>query len=224
MITYLLSPALCINAIREALQAGAIGISDCAAMSRVDEKTQHELLAAKLGGASRDQVHRQARKARNGDTPAVRVSRIKCALPGGRMVAISGEGITLDEAIESAQNWIKFAKKAVERGWDAKTLERACAAEAKTGGGVCGEIETRAGLNMDEQQQSVLSFQSILAVREVLELLKPKLSSVERIILAEQLHTIIFHKMMRATLEVTHDNVVTVLPREKPWKSTWKGG
>jgi hypothetical protein len=54
-------------------------------------------------------------------------------MPGGRTVSVSGEGLSLDEAIDVAQKWIQFAKRAVERGWDAKTLERACAAEARNG-------------------------------------------------------------------------------------------
>ena len=135
-ITRILSVDDLIPAAREAFLGKAFGFSVAYEISKAaSAQEQHELLAARLDHrASRDSIARRQRRARSGNgQPAARVGRIKCALPGGRTVSVSGEGLSLDEAIEAAQEWIKFAKRAVERGWDAKTLERACAAEARNG-------------------------------------------------------------------------------------------
>jgi hypothetical protein len=134
MVSRVLSLSRCIAAWHEAAEAGRVGISDWSAAAQLDERGQHELLAMKLNGASREVLGAASRKRRSGHGRAtVRVNRIKCTMPKGRTVSVSGEGLSLDEAIDAAQEWIRFAKRAVERGWDAKTLERACAAEAKNG-------------------------------------------------------------------------------------------
>jgi hypothetical protein len=131
MITVLLSPERCLPAIKDALRSGAIRISDCVAMARVDEKTQHELLTARLTGSmtSRDQMHQLARKARKGNNqPTNRVNRIKCPLPGpgGRSVVVSGENLTLSDVIDTLQSVIKLARKADEEGIGAQVFERVC--------------------------------------------------------------------------------------------------
>jgi hypothetical protein len=134
MITVLLSPERCLPAIKDALRSGAIRISDCVAMARVDEKTQHDLLAAKLGGASRDQVHQQARKARSSNgKPAVKVARVKCALPSGVTVTLAaeGDGLTLDDVIETLAELLKEAKKANDQGLDSKTFSAVLKDKAK---------------------------------------------------------------------------------------------
>ncbi len=131
-VTRMLSPSRCSPAWQEALKTGQVGISDCYAASKLPESEQAGLLAMKLGGASRDQIEKAGRKARNGTAPADRVSRIKCAVPGrGVTIAISGNGIGLDDMIEAMQDLLKKVRKAREQGWDCKTLERACRDEAK---------------------------------------------------------------------------------------------
>lgn len=131
MVTRLLSPSKCIPAAQEALAAGKIGISDCYAISKLPEWEQAGLLALKLSGASRDAVEQAGRKSRKGQAATVKVARIKCPLPGGTVVQISGNGISLDEAIAVAQEWVREAKKASEQGLDAKTFERVCKDKAK---------------------------------------------------------------------------------------------
>jgi ParB/RepB/Spo0J family partition protein len=134
MVVRLLSPSRCSAAWQEALREGKVGISDCYAASKLPEAEQAALLAMKLSGASRDQIEQAGRKARNGSGPAaVKVARIKCPVAGGAVVQISGEGISLDGAIEAAQEWVKEAKKASEQGLDAKTFERVCRDKAKRG-------------------------------------------------------------------------------------------
>ncbi|MFZ1934981.1 MAG: ParB/RepB/Spo0J family partition protein [Thermoguttaceae bacterium] len=122
MVTRLLSPSKCIGAVQEALKAGKLGISDCYAISRLPEADQAGLLALKLSGASRDAIESKVRKQRNG-TPAVRVSRIKCPLPSGAVVQVSGAEISLDEAIDAMKEAVKAMQKASETGLDAKTAQ-----------------------------------------------------------------------------------------------------
>jgi ParB-like chromosome segregation protein Spo0J len=133
MMPRLLSPSRCIPAVQEALKEGRIGISDCYPISKLPESEQAALLAMKLSGASRDAIEQAARKRRNGKAPAVRVARIKCPVASGAVVQISGEGMSLDDAIEAALEWLKEAKKASEQGLDAKTFERVCRDKAKRG-------------------------------------------------------------------------------------------
>ena len=119
-----------IPAAREAFLAGAFGLSVAYEISKASAQEQHELLAAKLSGASRDEIGRQGRKKRNG-TPAVRVGRIKCPLPSGAVIQVSGQEISLDDMIEALVELLKEAKKASEQGLDAKTFERVCKDKAK---------------------------------------------------------------------------------------------
>jgi hypothetical protein len=98
-------------------------------MSKVGEREQHELLAARVSGQIKNaqEVNRQARRTRNsnGNGQAVKVSRVKCLLPSGVCVTLAGdgEGLTLDEVIESLQDLLKEAKKANDQGLDSKTFQ-----------------------------------------------------------------------------------------------------
>lgn len=123
-MTRILSPSKCIPAWQDALKDGKVGLSDCYAASKLTaEDAQAELLSLKLSGASRDAIEQAGRKKRNGNTAAVRVSRLKVPLASGATVQVSGPGITLDDAIEAAQAAIKEMKKAREDGLDSKTAQ-----------------------------------------------------------------------------------------------------
>jgi ParB family transcriptional regulator, chromosome partitioning protein len=133
-VTHLLAVFKCVPAVQDAYRGGRLSRSDVYGMSKASEREQHELLAARLAGQLKNgqDVHRRARQSRNGNgQPAVRVGRIKCPLPSGAVVQVSGEGISLDDAIEAAQEWLKKARKASEMGWDCTTFERACRDEAR---------------------------------------------------------------------------------------------
>lgn len=129
-VTRILAIDELIPAAREAFLAGAFGLSVAYEISKASTEEQHELLAAKLSGASRDEVGRQGRKKRNG-TPAVRMSRIKCPLPSGVVIQISGREISLDDMIESLVELLKAAKKSSDDGLDCRTFERVCKDKAK---------------------------------------------------------------------------------------------
>ncbi len=119
-----------IPAAREAFLGGAFGLSVAYEISKASAQEQHELLAAKLSGASRDEIGRLGRKKRNG-TPAVRVQRVVCLLPSAVKVVVSGEGVSLDESIEALGEAIKEMKRARELGYTAKTFAAAMRDKAK---------------------------------------------------------------------------------------------
>jgi ParB family transcriptional regulator, chromosome partitioning protein len=134
MVTRLLSPSKCIPAWQEALKAGKVGISDCYAASKLDEKEQAGLLALKLSGASRDTIEQAGRKKRNGTTATVKVARLRCALPSGVAVQFTGEGITLELAIDAMKDLTAELKRAIDQGLDSRTVVRVLADKAKAKG------------------------------------------------------------------------------------------
>jgi ParB/RepB/Spo0J family partition protein len=133
MVTRLRSVARCIPAVREALGAGSIGVSDAYAISKLPDSEQAGLLALKLSGASRDQLEAEGRKSRNGGKEVVRVQKVKCALPNGVNVVVSGEGVSLEESIEALGEAIKEMKRARELGYTAKTFAAAMKDKSKKG-------------------------------------------------------------------------------------------
>jgi ParB family transcriptional regulator, chromosome partitioning protein len=132
MVTRLLSPSRCIPAAQEALAAGKIGISTCYTLSKcATPEEQAKMLAAALNGTSRDELEAAGRKKRNGTTEAVRVQKVKCVLPSGVNVVVSGEGVSLDESIEALGLAIKEMRRAKELGYTAKTFAAAMKDKAK---------------------------------------------------------------------------------------------
>ena len=132
MVTRLHSPSRCSCEWQEALKAGKVGISDCYAASKLDASEQAGLLALKLGGASRDTLEQAGRRKRSAGTPVVRASKIKLDL-GNVTVTISGDGLTLDDAIEAVMTAQKEMRKGRDQGLDAKTLVAVCRDRAKAG-------------------------------------------------------------------------------------------
>jgi ParB family chromosome partitioning protein len=122
-VTRLLSPTACTPAVQEALASGQIGITDCYTISRVPAAVQGELLHLKLAGASRDTIERQGRKQRAGDAPAVRTSRVKCALPSGVSIVVSGDDLSLDDLIEAFSEAQREARRARDQSLDVRTFQ-----------------------------------------------------------------------------------------------------
>lgn len=130
-ITRYLSPSKCVAAWQEAFKAGTVGISDCYEASKLPEAEQPALLALKLSGASRNAIAAIGKKARNGATPAVKVSSLKVALVGGTTIIIKGEAIDLEQGIESLGVALKEMKRAVADGLDARTAQSVWRDKAK---------------------------------------------------------------------------------------------
>lgn len=133
MVTRLRSVARCTPAVREALSAGTIGISDAYALSKCSTpEEQATLLSLKLSGASRDSIEQAGRKRRTATVAAVKVAKVKCLLPSGYTVIVSGEGVSLDDAAQALADAIKEMKRARELGYTAKTFTAAMADKART--------------------------------------------------------------------------------------------
>jgi ParB-like chromosome segregation protein Spo0J len=122
-ISNLLAVFKTLPVVQDAYRAGRITPTDCAALAKLSDQEAHELLAAKLAGAigNRDELKRESRKRRIGQAPAVRVSRIRCPLPTGATVVVSGEGLSLDDSIEALSEALKVMRKAREDSLDART-------------------------------------------------------------------------------------------------------
>jgi ParB/RepB/Spo0J family partition protein len=133
MVTRLLSPSKCIPAWQEVLKEGKVGISDVYAASKLPEAEQAGLLALKLSGASRDTIEQAGRKKRTVDTPAVKVSRVKCALPSGVQIVVTGKDLSMDASIDALIEAIKEMKRARDLGYTSKTFSAAMRDKAKKG-------------------------------------------------------------------------------------------
>ncbi len=118
-----LARSKCVAVVRQTFAAGTIGLADMYAISKVDESSQPGLLTLKMSGASRDVVEQAGRKSRNGNSPAVKVTRVKCQLSSGVCIVATGAGLSLDDLIESLGEAQKEAKKARDQGLDAKTFQ-----------------------------------------------------------------------------------------------------
>jgi len=118
-VSKLLSPTKCSGSWQEALAAGRISIGDCYAASGLPEADQAALLTLKLSGASRDAIVHAGRKSRNGTASAVKVSRVKIAMPDATLV-ITGKELSMAEVVELLSETLKEARKAADR-YDVKT-------------------------------------------------------------------------------------------------------
>ena len=134
-VTRLMSPSKCIPAWQEALKAGTVGISDCYAASKLPEAEQASLLALKLSGASRDQLEQAGRKARVTSSTAgtVKLARIRCPLPTGTTVVVSGPEMALEDLISALSTTLELARRANKDSLDVRTAEKVWKDKAKAG-------------------------------------------------------------------------------------------
>lgn len=121
-ITKLLSVQKCSPAWQQALAAGRVTVGDCYAASSLPEAEMAALLALKLSGATRDDIVHAARKSRSGNAPAVKLSRVKIAMPEATLV-ISGKEMSMSGVVELLTETLKEARKAAET-FDVKTWQR----------------------------------------------------------------------------------------------------
>lgn len=129
LVSMILSLDKCIQPVKDAAAQGRIGLNDWYALSKLPEERQAVALAARLNGASNVEMKRLARP----KAPAVRVARVKCQLPAGTVVTLAaeGDGLSMDDVIETLAELLKAARKANEEGLDAKTWERVLKDKAK---------------------------------------------------------------------------------------------
>ena len=134
MLTRILSLSNCIPDVQAAAAENKLGPSEWYAIAKVPAAEQEAVLAAKLAGASRDEIEQRGRKLRNGQDGGGKVNRLRIPLGRqGRSVTIAGSNLTLTEAIEILQEALKSARKAEGENLDAKTFERVMKDKAKAG-------------------------------------------------------------------------------------------
>lgn len=137
MVVKLVSLFKTIPAVQKAAAEGKVGPKAWYQISLLPEADQQGLLEMYLSGmpASQvEQISRDKRRARPAPaTDAARVQRVKCDLPGGMSVVVSGQAVSLEESIEALGNAIKEMKRARELGYTAKTFAAAMRDKAKVG-------------------------------------------------------------------------------------------
>ena len=133
MVRVLLSPGQVIEGARESLRLGKIGISDCHVLAMHDAQEQQALLDRRLSGVSRDGLAAESRKRRNGHAgaQASKTEKITIALSSGTVIRITGDAMTIDDAIGELTNALAKLKKAEKDGLDVKTFQAVCRDQAK---------------------------------------------------------------------------------------------
>jgi ParB family chromosome partitioning protein len=128
-VSMTLSLSRCIKSVQEAAALGKLGLKDWYGISQASEEQMAAMLIAKLNGASAEGLKRMRRKPGN----AVRLARVKCAMPSGVIVTLTGEGdgLTLGDVIETLTDLLKEAKKANDQGLDSKTFSAVLRDKAK---------------------------------------------------------------------------------------------
>jgi ParB family chromosome partitioning protein len=124
--------------IQRLVEAGTLGLRDGYYLSRIEDiaerlRIAQELAAGRLKPDGLPAMVRKGRQPGNGQQPVVRACRINCPLPSGVNITVSGEGLSLDELIESLGEAQKEAKKARDQGLDAKTFSAVMRDKAKKG-------------------------------------------------------------------------------------------
>jgi ParB/RepB/Spo0J family partition protein len=132
-VTKYLAPGRAIPEVRQALEAGQVGITTVYEIAKAPAEAQARLLQMSLAGESRDGLARHVRSAKQTAAPQTRVKRIVCPLPSGISVTVSGKELSLDELIDSLGEAQKQAKKAREDGLDAKTFTAVLKDKARKG-------------------------------------------------------------------------------------------
>lgn len=133
-IVRIMSLDKCILPVQQAAADGKLGSSDWYAISKMQEAEQAAMLAAKLAGASRDQLEKRGRKLRNGSAHGIKVNRLRVPIgPQGRSVTLAGTNLSLDDAIELLQETLKLARKAQGEKLDGKTWVQVMKQKTKQG-------------------------------------------------------------------------------------------
>jgi ParB family chromosome partitioning protein len=111
--------------VQEQVNSGALHVSKASliAQQESDADRQREL-AALAKNMARDGLAARLRQSRRDAqaTPAVRLSRVKIAMPQGAMIVITGTDLGMSEVVELLAETLKEARKAAEQ-YDVKTFQ-----------------------------------------------------------------------------------------------------
>jgi ParB family transcriptional regulator, chromosome partitioning protein len=122
LVSMILSLDKCIQSVKDAAAQGKIGLSDWYTVSKLSAEQQAIALAARLNGASNAEMKRLAKPTAH----AVRVARVKCQLLSGAVVTLAaeGDGMSMDDVIDTLADLLKSARKAHEEALDVSTWQR----------------------------------------------------------------------------------------------------
>jgi ParB family chromosome partitioning protein len=112
--------------VQDLVDSGALPMSKaCLIAQKESNPDRQRELAVQAVSLSRNELAARLRKNRPSaqQTPAVKLSRVKCPLPSGVVIVVSGEALSLDDLIEALAEAQKEAKKAREQCLDAKTFQ-----------------------------------------------------------------------------------------------------
>jgi ParB-like chromosome segregation protein Spo0J len=122
--------------VQEQVNSGALHMSKACLIAQQESNPDRQReLATQAVSVSRNELAARLRQNRRNAqaTPAVRLSRVKCLLPSGIVIVVSGEGLSLDDLIEALAEAQKEAKKAREQGLDSRTFQAVLRDKAKRG-------------------------------------------------------------------------------------------
>ena len=123
--------------VQEQVNSGALHMSKACLIAQQESNPDRQReLATQAVSISRDKLAARLRESRRNaqQSPAVRLSRVKCPLSSGIVVVVSGEGVSLDESIEALGEAVKEMKRARDLGYTAKTFAAAMKDRAKQAG------------------------------------------------------------------------------------------
>jgi ParB family chromosome partitioning protein len=109
--------------VQEQVNSGALHMSKACLIAQQETNPDRQReLAAQAASVSRSELAARLRKNRRNaqQTPAVRLARVKIAMPQGAMVVITGTDLGMSEVVELLTETLKEARKAAEQ-YDVKT-------------------------------------------------------------------------------------------------------
>lgn len=119
--------------LQEQVNTGNLEFGKACVLAQEPDPFRQRELAELANDMSRDALAGLGRKGRQMIIPAGKVNRVKCALPSGVQVVVSGNGISLESGIEAMNEAMKEMKRAKELGYTAKTFAAAMKDKAKKG-------------------------------------------------------------------------------------------
>lgn len=111
--------------VQEQINSGALHMSKaCLIAQQESDPDRQRELAAQAASMSRDKLAARLRQSRRNarQAPAVKLSRVKIAMPQGAMVVITGTDLGMSEVVELLAETLKEARKAAEQ-YDVKTFQ-----------------------------------------------------------------------------------------------------
>jgi hypothetical protein len=133
MLTRLNSLWKTIPAVVKAAEEGKIGPKAWYQISLLPQSEQAGLIELHLAGAPAVQIAEFCRNKRTTATPAVKLSRVKIAMPQGASVVLSGTALGMAEVVDLLSETLKEARKAVDQ-YDVRTWQSMMKDKAQAGG------------------------------------------------------------------------------------------